>query len=86
MYLCWFAVHSPFLHVQVLSFSLDDQDMAHIHAYLTSHSDLGNLPHRDCGDEYRVAPYLTASGDLSHHLSANLPSIYSVQQVDLHLV
>ena len=23
----------------------------------------------DCGDEYRVPPFLTASGDLSHHLS-----------------
>ena len=22
----------------------------------------------DCGDEYRVPPFLTASGDLSHHL------------------
>ena len=24
----------------------------------------------DCGDEYRTPPYLTASGDLSHHLSS----------------
>jgi enamine deaminase RidA (YjgF/YER057c/UK114 family) len=29
----------------------------------------------DCGDEYRRPPYLTASGDLSHHLAA-LPSIF----------
>lgn len=28
----------------------------------------------DCGDEYRKAPFLTASGDLSHHLS-NLGSL-----------
>lgn len=55
--------------------------MAAIDAYLTSHPHLGNLPHRDCGDEYRMPPYLTASGDLSHHLSANLPPIYTVQQV-----
>ena len=27
----------------------------------------------DCGDEYRRAPYLTASGDLSHHLSTFPP-------------
>ncbi len=29
----------------------------------------------DCGDEYRRPPYLTASGDLSHHLGA-IPSVY----------
>ncbi|PZF78053.1 aldo/keto reductase [Aestuariivirga litoralis] len=29
----------------------------------------------DCGDEYRKPPFLTASGDLSHHLSA-IPSAY----------
>ncbi len=32
----------------------------------------------DCGDEYRRAPFLTASGDLSHHLEA-LPAAYPVQ-------
>ena len=31
----------------------------------------------DCGDEYRKPPYLTASGDLSHHFD-QLPSVYSV--------
>ena len=30
----------------------------------------------DCGDEYRKPPFLTASGDLSHHLSS-IPSAYS---------
>ena len=29
----------------------------------------------DCGDEYRRPPYLTASGDLSHHL-ASMPTVY----------
>ena len=29
----------------------------------------------DCGDEYRKPPFLTASGDLSHHLS-KIPSAY----------
>lgn len=29
----------------------------------------------DCGDEYRKPPFLTASGDLSHHLEA-IPSAY----------
>jgi aryl-alcohol dehydrogenase-like predicted oxidoreductase/enamine deaminase RidA (YjgF/YER057c/UK114 family) len=31
----------------------------------------------DCGDEYRRPPYLTASGDLSHHLDA-FPTPYPV--------
>ena len=30
----------------------------------------------DCGDEYRRPPYLTASGDLSHHLDS-VPKIYA---------
>lgn len=30
----------------------------------------------DCGDEYRKPPFLTASGDLSHHLSS-IPSAYA---------
>ncbi|MAR43163.1 MAG: aldo/keto reductase [Flavobacteriaceae bacterium] len=29
----------------------------------------------DCGDEYRTPPFLTASGDLSHHLE-NIPSVF----------
>lgn len=29
----------------------------------------------DCGDEYRKPPYLTASGDLSHHITS-LPTVY----------
>ena len=32
----------------------------------------------DCGDEYRKPPYLTASGDLSHHV-ASFPTPYPVQ-------
>ena len=30
----------------------------------------------DCGDEYRKPPFLTASGDLSHHLTS-IPSAYA---------
>ena len=33
------------------------------------------IPSADCGDEYRKPPFLTASGDLSHHLD-KLPSPY----------
>ena len=32
----------------------------------------------DCGDEYRKAPFLTASGDLSHHLD-NFPPPYATK-------
>ena len=31
----------------------------------------------DCGDEYRKPPFLTASGDLSHHV-ADFPPVYKV--------
>jgi aryl-alcohol dehydrogenase-like predicted oxidoreductase/enamine deaminase RidA (YjgF/YER057c/UK114 family) len=34
----------------------------------------------DCGDEYRKPPFLTASGDLSHHLDA-MPKVYEAQPV-----
>ena len=56
---------------QVFKFKLSPQE----------HMDLENIFERmtpipgDCGDEYRKPPFLTASGDLSHHLSA-IPSAY----------
>ena len=34
----------------------------------------------DCGDEYRKPPFLTASGDLSHHV-ADFPPPYAVHKV-----
>jgi aryl-alcohol dehydrogenase-like predicted oxidoreductase/enamine deaminase RidA (YjgF/YER057c/UK114 family) len=34
----------------------------------------------DCGDEYRKPPFLTASGDLSHHLD-NMPPPYPTEKV-----
>jgi aryl-alcohol dehydrogenase-like predicted oxidoreductase/enamine deaminase RidA (YjgF/YER057c/UK114 family) len=34
----------------------------------------------DCGDEYRRPPYLTASGDLSHHLAA-IPSVFKAESI-----
>src|SRR5262249_60686589 len=33
----------------------------------------------DCGDEYRKPPFLTASGDLSHHL-AGLPRVFEARE------
>ena len=44
----------------------------------TALSYLSDVP-GDCGDEYRKPPYLTASGDLSHHL-ADFPPVYQVKQ------
>ena len=37
----------------------------------------------DCGDEYRRPPFLTATGDLSHHLS-EIPRAYSAVAVPGH--
>lgn len=34
----------------------------------------------DCGDEYRKSPFLTASGDLSHHLDS-LPPAFEVERL-----
>jgi len=35
----------------------------------------------DCGDEYRKPPFLTASGDLSHHINS-IPKSFEPIQVD----
>ncbi|HEX4914977.1 MAG TPA: aldo/keto reductase [Vicinamibacterales bacterium] len=57
--------------LRLFSFSLSDADRAEIRAALdTLHS-----IHGDCGDEYRTPPFLTASGDLSHHLQT-MPAPY----------
>ena len=45
-------------------FALDAQD----HARLDDAFARGRTIPGDCGDEYRRPPYLTAAGDLSHHL------------------
>jgi aryl-alcohol dehydrogenase-like predicted oxidoreductase/enamine deaminase RidA (YjgF/YER057c/UK114 family) len=63
---------------RLFSFSLSDADGAEIRAALGT---LAPIP-GDCGDEYRTAPFLTASGDLSHHLQS-MPAPYeSVAGVD----
>jgi aryl-alcohol dehydrogenase-like predicted oxidoreductase/enamine deaminase RidA (YjgF/YER057c/UK114 family) len=51
---------------QLLHFVLDDNDRETIGAALEV---LEAVP-GDCGDEYRKPPYLTATGDLSHHLES----------------
>jgi aryl-alcohol dehydrogenase-like predicted oxidoreductase/enamine deaminase RidA (YjgF/YER057c/UK114 family) len=59
---------------QLLRFALDDTDRDAIAASLAT---LDPIP-GDCGDEYRKPPFLTASGDLSHHIDS-LPSPYPTQ-------
>ncbi len=58
-------------NLELLNFALDDEDRDAIREAL---ADLTPIP-GDCGDEYRKPPFLTASGDLSHHLDA-LPPPY----------
>jgi aryl-alcohol dehydrogenase-like predicted oxidoreductase/enamine deaminase RidA (YjgF/YER057c/UK114 family) len=53
-------------NAHVFGFSLDAADHALLDQALAGTTRIPG----DCGDEYRVPPYLTASGDLSHHLSS----------------
>jgi aryl-alcohol dehydrogenase-like predicted oxidoreductase/enamine deaminase RidA (YjgF/YER057c/UK114 family) len=58
------------------SLKLDDADRETLRAALST---LNPIP-GDCGDEYRNPPYLTASGDLSHHVDA-FPIPFEVRRV-----
>jgi aryl-alcohol dehydrogenase-like predicted oxidoreductase/enamine deaminase RidA (YjgF/YER057c/UK114 family) len=60
-------------NLAVLGLHLDAEDRAAIAAATEA---LVPIP-GDCGDEYRKPPFLTASGDLSHHLDA-LPPVFPV--------
>jgi len=55
-------------NAKLFSFSLDEADLADLEAAFAHTVPVPG----DCGDEYRRPPFLTASGDLSHHL-AELP-------------
>jgi enamine deaminase RidA (YjgF/YER057c/UK114 family) len=61
---------------RVFAFALDAEDHDLIEAALTRSRRIVG----DCGDEYRKPPFLTASGDLSHHLK-QLPSVYTATPV-----
>jgi aryl-alcohol dehydrogenase-like predicted oxidoreductase/enamine deaminase RidA (YjgF/YER057c/UK114 family) len=66
-------------NLKVFGFALDDEDRAVLDAaFARTH----RLP-GDCGDEYRRPPFLTASGDLSHHLDA-LPALWERVPVPGH--
>lgn len=58
-------------NLKVFGFALDEEDRAALEAAFGGTAPIPG----DCGDEYRRPPYLTASGDLSHHLSA-IPSVF----------
>ena len=58
-------------NLKAFSFALDADDKGLL---AENFADMAPIP-GDCGDEYRKPPFLTASGDLSHHLSA-IPSAY----------
>ena len=61
---------------EVFGFSLGNEDRERI---ATATVDSRDLP-GDCGDEYRRSPFLTASGDLSDHLSS-FPRVYATSSV-----
>jgi aryl-alcohol dehydrogenase-like predicted oxidoreductase/enamine deaminase RidA (YjgF/YER057c/UK114 family) len=53
-------------NLRLFSFALDADDHARIERALAHAQPIPG----DCGDEYRRPPFLTASGDLSHHLAS----------------
>ena len=63
--------------LRLFSLVLTDEDRAEIRAALATLQPI----HGDCGDEYRTPPFLTASGDLSHHLDS-LPAPYQTVSRD----
>ena len=60
-------------NLNVFRFDLDAEDRAWLEEAFAATRPIPG----DCGDEYRQPPFLTASGDLSHHLSS-IPSAYEV--------
>jgi aryl-alcohol dehydrogenase-like predicted oxidoreductase/enamine deaminase RidA (YjgF/YER057c/UK114 family) len=58
-------------NLRVCTFALDASD----HRAIDQALEGAGAVQGDCGDEYRRPPFLTASGDLSHHLSS-FPAVY----------
>lgn len=52
-------------NLQLFNYQLDKDDKSSIEGILKALNPI----HGDCGDEYRKPPFLTASGDLSHHVN-----------------
>jgi aryl-alcohol dehydrogenase-like predicted oxidoreductase len=59
---------------QVSKMALDEESKAAIAALIKEFKSVNG----DCGDEYRYPPFLTASGDLSHHI-ATFPPAFQVK-------
>ena len=59
---------------RLFGFSLDERSREELASATAA---LSPIP-GDCGDEYRMPPYLTASGDLSHHFDS-FPAPYEVR-------
>ena len=59
---------------KLYSFRLDDSSKSKIEKSIGTLTKISG----DCGDEYRKPPFLTASGDLSHHISSMPPPYPSV--------
>ncbi len=63
-------------NLRLLSFELDSEDHTAIDDALSATQRIPG----DCGDEYRRPPFLTASGDLSHHLES-FPKVFEAVEV-----
>ena len=64
--------------LRLFSLALTDDDRREIRSALDT---LQPIP-GDCGDEYRKPPFLTASGDLSHHLDSLPPPYRTIERGD----
>jgi aryl-alcohol dehydrogenase-like predicted oxidoreductase/enamine deaminase RidA (YjgF/YER057c/UK114 family) len=58
-------------NLRTFAFNLDSEDHARLDSVFATMTPIPG----DCGDEYRKPPFLTATGDLSHHLQA-IPTAY----------
>ncbi|RWX80861.1 aldo/keto reductase [Neorhizobium lilium] len=63
-------------NLKVFTFAFDEEDHALLNRAFAATKPIPG----DCGDEYRKPPFLTASGDLSHHLDS-IPSIYRPEPI-----
>ena len=62
-------------NLRLFDFALDERSRAEL---AEAQAGLDPIP-GDCGDEYRRPPYLTASGDLHHHVT-HFPAPYAVRE------
>jgi Predicted oxidoreductases (related to aryl-alcohol dehydrogenases) len=64
----------------IVNIDLDSDDIRQISA---AQSKMNSIP-GDCGDEYREAPFFTASGDLSDHIKS-IPRVYKLEKTRIAL-